>query len=393
MKKFLIFLTISLFAICCRSTNIKDENQLITFNLKELPEITTLKLSDLGFVDIEYIPLETNEYSMIPRINDIKIGNGFFLIQHFNTILKFRTDGSFDTKIGTEGRGPNEFLVAHDVDIDNKDQSIYIVSGWQKKFYVYSESGAFIKTFRAPIFAAISFRFTEDGILIYNKNSSANVENSYNLIDTAGKIIKNLPNKYPWSLKQKSTVIFDENLFYRYNNKLYKKEVYSDTVYVFEHSNFRPHLVIEHGEKLLTPKARSDYEPNILFEKYISQKNLFEFGDYFYYEFMYDFKRGRNNIVKGFIGSKKDDTQFLINSEKGLFNDLDGGPNILPLTIKDENTIIGWVDALQLKSHVASEAFKNSNPKYPEKKKELEKLANSLKETDNPVLMLVRLKK
>ena len=32
-------------------------------------------------------------------------------------------------------------------------------------------------------------------------------------------------------------------------------------------------------------------------------------------------------------------------------------------------------------------------PKYPEKKKELEKLANSLKETDNPVLIIVRLKK
>ena len=32
-------------------------------------------------------------------------------------------------------------------------------------------------------------------------------------------------------------------------------------------------------------------------------------------------------------------------------------------------------------------------PKYPEKKKELEKLANSLKETDNQILMIVRLKK
>lgn len=31
--------------------------------------------------------------------------------------------------------------------------------------------------------------------------------------------------------------------------------------------------------------------------------------------------------------------------------------------------------------------------KYPEKKKKLEKLANSLKETDNPVLMIVRLEK
>jgi hypothetical protein len=47
---------------------------------------------------------------------------------------------------------------------------------------------------------------------------------------------------------------------------------------------------------------------------------------------------------------------------------------------------------LQLKAHVASESFKNSTPKYPEKKRELEKLAVSLKETDNPVLVLVKMK-
>jgi hypothetical protein len=46
----------------------------------------------------------------------------------------------------------------------------------------------------------------------------------------------------------------------------------------------------------------------------------------------------------------------------------------------------------QIKAHIGTETFINSSPKHPEKKKELEKLANSLKETDNPVLMLVRLK-
>jgi hypothetical protein len=56
-------------------------------------------------------------------------------------------------------------------------------------------------------------------------------------------------------------------------------------------------------------------------------------------------------------------------------------------------TLISCIDTIIVKAHVTSEAFKNSTSKYPEKAKELEKLANSLKETDNPVLMLVRLKK
>ena len=72
MKKvFIKILIISLLMINCRNANKKDGNQIKTFNLKELPEITNIKLSDLGFVDIEYIPLETNELSMISGINSV----------------------------------------------------------------------------------------------------------------------------------------------------------------------------------------------------------------------------------------------------------------------------------------------------------------------------------
>ncbi|MGI5913960.1 MAG: hypothetical protein ACOX5K_04455 [Bacteroidales bacterium] len=46
----------------------------------------------------------------------------------------------------------------------------------------------------------------------------------------------------------------------------------------------------------------------------------------------------------------------------------------------------------ELKSHVSGDDFQNSIPKCPEKKKDLEKFANSLEETDNPVLVMVRLK-
>lgn len=108
---------------------------------------------------------------------------------------------------------------------------------------------------------------------------------------------------------------------------------------------------------------------------------------------MYDFKRGGKNFLQGYIASKLDDTRYMINSDLGLVNDLDGGPNICPKLVKDDYTIISWIDAYKLKAYVASEDFKNSRSKYHGKKKKLEEIANSLKETDNPVLMLVRLKK
>jgi hypothetical protein len=392
IKIFAGTLILSMLLTRCREN--KDyQNQINKFDLKELPKISEVKLSDLRFIDIEYLPLETNEQCLIPMINNIIFAEDYFLVHFYTLVFMFGNDGKFITKIGTEGRGPYEFTAVHDVDIDRKNQKIYLVDGWQKKFFIFSKNGDFIKTTPASTYSNISFRFTDLGILSYNLNSFANIENSYQLIDTTGRTIKNFPNKYNWNLGQKATTIIDENLFYKFNKKLYKKEIYSDTIYVFENMNFKPHLVIAHGERLLTTEARSKYEHPILIEKFISQKNLFEFGDYIYYEFMYDFKRGGNNFLRGYIASKLDDTRYMINSDLGLVNDIDGGPNICPKIVKDDYTIISWIDASKLKAYVASATFKNSNPKYPEKKKELEKLANSLKETDNPVLMLVKLKK
>jgi hypothetical protein len=383
--------------VSCQNAVIREEKKIKTFDLKKLPETTSVKLSDLGFVDIEYIPLETTEQSLITGSDDFITGNKiivenrFLLTKHWNTILEFQNNGSFVARIGKKGRGPDEITVAHDVDIDEKNQNIYLLCGWGKKFNVYSENGDFIRAIQIPIYST-EFRFVEDGILCYAENHMGNIDNSYNLIDTNGRIIKSFPNKFPFNTKD-AYLIWHENLFYQFNNSLFKKEVYCDTVYVFENKDFKPHLVIDVGERLITPKARSEFDAFYIGENFIDPMNLFEFGDYVYYQFIYKFKLPDDVLIYGFIGSKKNDFRALIGLGEGLTNDLDGGPNILPLTTKDDNTIIALIDALKFKNHVNSEAFINSKPKYPEKKKELEKLANSLKETDNPVLVLVKLKK
>ena len=387
-------LIISLIALSCQSEQNKDKNNIVTFDLKERPKLSTVKLSDFGFINIEYIPLETKESNFISWSNNplargkLIAGDRFYLVKDANNILMFKDNGIFEKRIGTVGRGPDEYQVAHDV--DEKNQEIYLLAGWQKKFFVYSISGELIRTFQIPFFCS-EFIFVENGILCYSENHMGNIEKSYNLIDTTGKILKSFSNKYPFQNHDGYGGKY-ENLFYHFNDQIFKKEVYSDTVYLYKNGEFKPNLVINVGDKLITPNARSQFDGIYLAKNYISPLNLFEFGNYVYYEFIYKFDFS-NTEIYSFIGSVNNDFQVLFNTYQGITNDIDGGPNILPRTTKDDNTIIALVDALQLKSHIASEAFKNSTPQYPEKKKELEKLANSLKETDNPVLMIVKLKK
>jgi hypothetical protein len=389
-------LLFSLFIIGCQNTNRNDGTQIVVFDLKELPRVTSLKLSDLGFRDIEYIPLETNVNSQIPRkINlqlwdKILVGKDHFIIKQSNTVLKFRNDGSFISKIGIAGRGPEEFQTCHDVEVDDNGQ-IFIVDGWKKKFFIYSEMGDFIKTVNFPLERGVAYVYIDGKFLCYNQNNLGNVENSYNLVDTNGEILRKFPNRYPFIMNKDAYGYVYENIFYRFNNRIFKKEVYSDTVFSYENMIFKPHMVIEVGDKLITTQARSEFDGLYLAKNYIIPRNLFEFGDYLYYEFTYSFDFSKTEVYS-FIGSKQTDFKALIDPEKGLTNDLDGGPNVLPLTIKDDNTIIGWIEAIELKNHIASETFKKAVPKYPEKKKEIEEFANSLKETDNPVLIMVSFK-
>jgi len=396
MRGLMIFLTLVTIGYGCKNIKYVNDSDIVTFDLKELPEISSLKLSDLGFNDIEYIPLETNEQCMLSGTDNLidkyrlEVGERFYIVKRFSNIWEFQTDGKFISKIGTIGRGPNEITAAHDVKINENDQKIYLLARWQKKFFIYSENGKLTKTIQIP-FLPSEFQFTEGGILCYSENHMGDVPNSYTLIDTNGIVKKDFPNKYPFK-NHNAYVVEAENIFYKFNNRLFKKEVYSDTIYEYKNENFTPHLVVQVGEKLLSPEARTEFDGFYLAKNYIIPLNLFEFGDFIYYEFIYRYVIPDNVLIYSFIGSKKNNYQAVINTGQGLINDLDGGPNILPMTIKDDNTIIGWVDAPKLKAHVTSEVFKNSTPKYPEKKKELEKLAASLKETDNPVLILVRLK-
>jgi hypothetical protein len=394
----MLILILSLSVLGCQNTVNKEEKRLRTFDLKTLPKVTTVTLSELGFKDIKYIPLETTDSSLIkgkysPLGHDkILTGDDFYMIQQYSTVLKFRNDGSFISKIGTQGRGPDEFQVCHDVEVGN-DGQIYIVDGFKSKLFIYSENGDLIRTVNFPLGRKyVEYIYFDRRFLCYNQNNLADIENSFNVVDTNGIIVKSFSNKYPFTRHPSAFGFNHENIFYRFNNQIFKKEVYCDTIFSFDKMSFKPHIVIQVGEKLITPEIRSKTEGLDILKNYINPFKLFEFGDYVYYEFQTEFVLFNDPKIYGFIGSKKDDSKALIDPGKGLVNDLDGGPNITPITTKDDNTIIAMIEALELKTYIASDTFRNSNPKYPEKKEELEKLANSLKDTDNPILIIVSFK-
>lgn len=154
-------------------------------------------------------------------------------------------------------------------------------------------------------------------------------------------------------------------------------------------------MILNSSDRRFTPELRSQIirelssDPGGSSEgiiRSVIQNNLFETQNFLFYSYGYD-KKTRMLIYNRSTGKGVE-----IEGKTGIKNDLDGGPNIQLKMKKDDNTIFSWIDAYQLKAWVSTEDFKNSTPKHPENKKELEKLANSLNENDNPVLMIVKLK-
>jgi hypothetical protein len=388
---FLIPIAILILFGYCSNPRLKENRSMQVFHLKDISRISTSKLSDLGVIDIQYIPLETDSSNQVKQFIRIETDNNSFFISDLHKISKYASDGKYITNIGKRGRGPNEYNFVIDFSIDTLKDEIYILNGNRIncKINIYSFDGEFIKSFSSPKYTS-HLNCVNNMLLCYLSNVDGIIETSYILINNNGEIEKIFPNKYPYKEVNVPRGFQSEFLFYSFNNQLYTKEIYSDTIFIFDSIGFSPAYILDFGIKPLSPELRehiSNFEEFIqVSTQTLIVRSLLETNDFIYAEFTY------NKLWYSFIRFKNRVKYFLLNTEQGIINDIDGGPNIKFRTTKNNNTILSWINAYELKAYVKSDKFRNFTPRYPEKKKKLEKLAASLNENDNPVLILVKLK-
>ena len=391
-----LVLGIFLFCIACESSQ-TDKDSLKILDITDLSKTEDVKASDIDIVDIEYIPLETDTNNLISYIKNIKSDENSLYIRTSNDILRYSLNGTFISKIGKQGRGPKEYQMLMDYSI-GADGNIYILSLFQKKIFIYNPNGDFVRTIPAP-FTTYYIECFDDGILCYSLDLGGAMEKNIQALDYNGNILKEFSNKYLISdrIEQQNTIPpppppnFGLIPLFRDEDNLFLKEFYTDTVFLFNQTDliFDPAVVLDHGGRLITLEAEISGSKSLRAE-YIEDTKVILFGDNVYAEFI---DRAAKYKRYGFYASFDKSKQYLMSiKEHGIINDIDGGPSIRMKTPLNSNTVISWIDAFELIAFVNSDEFMNSTPKYPEKKKALVKLANSLDENDNPVLMLVKLK-
>lgn len=387
MHKNIWYIFITTFLIACQSS---DFDKPISINPTE-PSKQKVYLSDIA-QDIKYIPIKYDKpFTLI--YDYIELDSLLFLsIGPYVGVVKMDTKGNIIKQIGKIGRGPGEYK--YGVHFSIVKNMIYILNGYNR-INKYTLDGEYIRD--------ISLKNTDETHFtgIYSLNNDLYLSKDINMgmnplkyewirIDTLGNILSKKNNHISPFYSRISGI---KNM-YKYNNSLYYWNHYNDTIFRINNSDFKSKYLIE-DNKYRLPRLDIGIGNT---KNYMNLFNVFEVDNYLYLSYFfqdcyylvyYNKKDKRTYLIDKTTDFKSIDSTF------GFINNLDGGLKFYPrkyINWNNINYILGYYDPYSIKDHISSLAFKNSTPKYPEKKKELERLANSLDENDNPVLMLVKLK-
>lgn len=389
MKNLTSILLILIICSCNRDKNLTTENGILEIDLLSGTDLTISNISEIAS-DIQYIPLQTNKNSLINRIDKVVItDNKIYLNNRGSEILCFDKNGFFINKLSKTGRGPGEYNFIMDFDINDDGKKLILLSG--RQILLYNLNGIdfeFSKTIDLNEgVLKTSFIPGTDNVLISNGPWFGN-ETSLNLVinlDNDTLLLK--PNCYKYEKLGPGFRAINDAIQYRLNDKICFKEGFSDTIFYVNYKLNRPvpHIILDSHGTIPPPKVRGDMDyAKAHSEEFSSVGIAFEVPRYIFYYFRY------KNTTHKILYDKESKKKYELELENGITDDLKGGPEIdLEMQNCTGSYFYSSIDAIKLKNHTQSDYFVKTEVKDLNKKVELKKIADSIKEDDNPVLIIV----
>jgi len=390
--KYLTFFVLVLFVCSCKN---KEISEIKTINVLT-QEGTELKgLSEIA-TDIQYIPLETHPDGLMKFVNYLKTDADKFYISTVIEILCFDRSGKFLYKLDQQGRGPNEYVYISDYDINSEKKQMITLTRGKLYFYNIADNGfSLLKHLDLSIQPQYAdFIPGQDNIML--SFTAATGENEYQtvIINPEGDTLFKKPNYYRFTKNTKVYMGFSaDNIIYPMDDIIRIKGLFSDTLFSLKSNReIVPYMIMNIEGKGITTDflanvdaaaASSGTSPASGFLM-ISQLN--ETEKYLFYRYYYQ------QSGKWIVYDKKTEEERFFDSKILLKDDISGGVNVEPKFVCD-GVIYSWTDALSFKKHMSDGEFRDSEVKNPQRKAELEKLAASISEDDNHILIAITPKK
>ena len=360
-------------------------NHLITVNVTTSYPEKELILQD--FMDVEYIPLETNDKFVTQGVV-MAIGSKYILVKNRsndgNIFIFDRNAGKALSKINRMGKGPEEYTRINEIVLDENNSELFVNCASTKKIFVYDLSGRFKRSLKHTEGAQYLdiFNYDRDNLIrydmsVYYKEGKNRGSQSYHAIISKqdGSITRNI--SIPFDVV-KAPVVQEGDMFavtsvrsiIPYHDNWLLVETSSDTVY-----NYVP------KENKLIPFLVKN--PTTDPEIFLTMGTL---TDRFYFmrtmKKVFDFTKGRGFPTNDLMYDRQEDAVFkpaVINGDyvKRKTVDMTSHP------VNSEIAAFQIIEAYQL-----VEAYKND-----ELKGKLKDIAAKLDEGSNPVIMVMKYKK
>jgi len=382
------------------------------------------KLSDVAD-SIKFIILENTAKSMFAYIDQIEIDGSDMIISSFqgqdeSYFFHFNLAGKFLNSIGTIGRGPSEYTDSS-VALDTEKKRAIILR-WLNgdDFIAFDYNGAFLgKVTLNPIRYAFRFYFISGGrIVVYNYSRTppwpVPIESSlYELYDSTGILLDRIPSPLlqikpeteKTRLRTPASVSFPG--VFRNGNEVFLYSQWEDTIYTIEGDEIKPAFILNKGKYSapLIERYRETYKDHLPYMGEYTGDDLLITDSLIYIEqhigevkivFEYNRYTGLTRCSKA-NPSGRHEWGYLEYSENPWFvDDLSGSNAPIWINRKTGNDItIAYIvlTPSQFREYYGEELKQNGFSYNPTMRENRLKVLRELKDDDNPVVILVYIKK
>ncbi|HCV14979.1 MAG TPA: hypothetical protein DF637_01410 [Rikenellaceae bacterium] len=373
-----------------------------------ITEIVNLSMIADG---IEYIPLQTKDQSLLtPPFKDAAFVNGRLYISQSRSEVKiFDHDGTFLKTFNKQGRGPQEYEDMSNIYIDPSTNNLLVYS--IGKLNEYNNEGDFVKRILIRDNEEIK-SFTPNKFYSIRENLKLTTFRNFKSLhsacvtDSTFRVLYYVnysEKEHALRMNSQTSINFLEPYFYKFRDSVRVFNNYDGSLLTVSNANgVDTSYIFNYGKyncRNVDLNVR-DYNKLPLIRRF---GDMFESTNYVFIQFQLGSLPHKPRIMlkSGVAGNRGETYEItlstsLLNKKTGEFkfvdqpefnqfgfkDDFEGGPAFWPVYISEDDYMIAMIDAYKFIQHAQAN---NVSAKF-------KKIAEGLKDTDNPILVRVKLK-
>lgn len=353
--------------------------------------------------EVEYIPLETAVETFIDENARFKVEDYIVVrnsgINRTPLLMFDKKTGEFIRNIGKLGRGPDEYNIPAPDFYNIFNKTFYTLDDTHREVKRFDTCGKYIDSFIVPEwvepsinivtrFAYIDAHLNDSTYVCFTDNFNGQIKTRLVLF-TRNQILKFFPNFLSWGDKESSRNnrgYFSVTTFIRWNDNLYFKEIFNDTMFTVKIDKLIPRFVFGYGKYGL-PYERQDEiitKERRINSEYILMNDMDENTDFLFFQLFF-----QNESYTCFYNKNEKTTTVCMtpdDSVSALTDDINGFMPVVPEGFTQNNEMISILKPKDIIDWIH---------KNPEKAALFEKRfqwLRSITEFSNPVILIAKCK-